>query len=92
MLVPGNSCAPFTVPFGFFFCTIFGSFGAFVPDTPGLPVNDFLNLSLPIAICGDTTVAILPALVAPAVAASLFILRISIFYKIIYLSFFAYCL
>ena len=50
---------------------IFGNLGAFVPDLPGDPVYDFLNLSLPMAMCGDVTEAILPALVAPAVACSL---------------------
>ena len=70
MLMPLSACAPLAVPFGFLGCTILGSLGAFVPDLPGVPVYDFLNLSFPIAICGDTTVAILPALVAPAVAFS----------------------
>ena len=58
------------MPSGFLGCTIFGNFGAFVPDLPGDPVNDFENLSRPIAMCGLTTDAILPALVAPAVACS----------------------
>jgi len=49
---------------------IFGRLGALVPETPGVPVYDFLNLSGPIAICGDTTEAILPDDVAPAVAVS----------------------
>ena len=85
MLVPFKLWAPLAVPLGFFGCTILGNFGALVPDTPGDPVNDFLNLSLPIAMCGDTTVAIFPALVAPAVAASpifllLIISNIFIFY------------
>ena len=72
-LTPLSACAPLAVPSGFLGCTIFGNFGAFVPDLPGDPVNDFLNLSLPIAMCGDTTDAMLPALVAPAVAVSLMI-------------------
>src|SRR6056300_1465872 len=49
---------------------ILGRLGAFTPDFPGVPVYDFLNLSGPIAMCGETTVAILPADVAPAVATS----------------------
>jgi hypothetical protein len=54
------------------FCALaFGTLGAFVPERPGVPVYDFLNLSLPMAMCGDTTDAMLPALVAPAVACSL---------------------
>lgn len=69
-LTPGSAWAPLAVPLAFLGCTIFGNLGAFVPDTPGDPVNDFLNLSRPIAMCGDTTVAILPADVAPAVACS----------------------
>ena len=64
--MPFSACAPLAVPFGFLGCTIFGNLGAFVPDLPGEPVNDFENLSLPMAICGLTTVAMLPALVAPA--------------------------
>ena len=57
----------------------FGTLGAFVPDLPGDPVNDFLNLSGPIAMCGDTTVEMLPDDVAPAVACSLTISCILIF-------------
>jgi len=54
------------------FCALaFGTLGALVPDLPGVPVYDFLNLSRPMAMCGDTTDAMLPALVAPAVACSL---------------------
>ena len=70
-LTPLSLCAPLAVPSGFFGCTIFGSLGAFVPDTPGDPVYDLLPLSLPMAMCGDVTDAILPELVAPAVAYSL---------------------
>ena len=55
------------MPSGFFGCVIFGNLGALVPDTPGDPVYDFLNLSLPMAMCGEVTLAISPALVAPAV-------------------------
>ena len=51
-------------------CVILGSLGARVPDTPGEPVYDFENLSLPMAMCGDTTDAMLPDDVAPAVACS----------------------
>ena len=69
-LMPLSACAPLAVPFAFLGCVIFGNLGAFVPDRPGDPVNDFENLSLPIAMCGLTTVAMLPALVAPAVACS----------------------
>ena len=69
-LVPFSACAPLAVPFAFLGCTIFGNLGAFVPDRPGDPVNDLENLSLPMAMCGLTTVAMLPALVAPAVACS----------------------
>ena len=78
-LTPGSACAPLAVPFGFLGCTILGSLGAFVPDLPGVPVKDFLNLSLPIAMCGDTTDAMFPALVAPAVAASCILLIITSF-------------
>ena len=44
-----------------------GTLGAFLPDLPGDPVNDFLNLSLPMAMCGETTVDMFPAEVAPAI-------------------------
>ena len=54
-----------------FCCLGFGTLGALVPDLPGVPVYDFLNLSRPMAMCGDTTDAMLPELVAPAVACSL---------------------
>jgi hypothetical protein len=47
-----------------------GGRGALVPDTPGDPVYDFLNLSGPTATCGFATVAMLPADVDPAVAVS----------------------
>tara|TARA_R100000081_G_C4776121_1_gene148699 strand:+ start:437 stop:895 length:459 start_codon:yes stop_codon:yes gene_type:complete len=67
---PGKLCAPLAVPSGFFGCTIFGNLGAFVPDLPGVPVYDFLNLSGPAATCGFARVAMLPALVAPGVACS----------------------
>ena len=70
-LTPFNACAPLAVPFGFLGCVIFGNLGARVPDFPGDPVYAFVNLSLPMAMCGDTTDAMLPALVAPAVACSL---------------------
>mgnify|MGYP003679682268 CR=1 FL=1 len=54
------------------FCALaFGTLGAFVPERPGVPVYDFLNLSGPAATCGLFKVAMLPALVAPAVACSL---------------------
>ena len=54
------------------FCALgFGTLGALVPERPGVPVYDFLNLSRPMAMCGDTTDAMLPELVAPAVACSL---------------------
>ena len=54
------------------FCALgFGTLGALVPERPGVPVYDFLNLSRPMAMCGDTTDAMLPAAVAPAVACSL---------------------
>jgi len=69
-LTPGRLCAPLAVPSGFLGCTILGNLGARVPDTPGVPVYAFVNLSLPIAMCGDTTDAMLPELVAPAVAYS----------------------
>jgi len=47
------------------FCALaFGTLGALVPERPGVPVYDFLNLSLPMAMCGDTTEAMLPELVA----------------------------
>ena len=46
---PGSLCAPLAVPSGFLGCTIFGNLGALVPDLPGDPVNDFENLSLPMA-------------------------------------------
>jgi hypothetical protein len=59
------------VPSGFFGCTIFGNLGALVPDFPGDPEYAFENLSLPMAMCGEVTVAMFPALVAPAVACSL---------------------
>ena len=75
MLAPFMSKA-LSVGFCFF---AFGTLGAFVPDLPGVPVNDFLNLSGPIAMCGDTTVAILPDEVAPAVACSLIISCILMF-------------
>ena len=53
------------------FCILgIGTLGAFVPDLPGDPVYDFLNLSGPAATCGLASVAMLPALVAPAVACS----------------------
>ena len=69
---PPNRLAPPSSALSVGFCfTGFGTLGALVPDTPGVPVYDFLNLSLPMAMCGDTTDAILPALVAPAVACSL---------------------
>ena len=77
-LTPGSLWAPFAVPSGFFGYTIFGNLGAFVPDLPGVPVYDFLNLSGPAATCGLAREAMFPALVAPAVACSLFILRMSI--------------
>jgi len=67
---PLSACAPLAVPSGFLGCTIFGSLGARVPDFPGVPVYALVNLSLPIAMCGDTTDAMLPELVAPAVAYS----------------------
>ena len=69
-LTPFNACAPLAVPFGFLGCVIFGNLGALVPDFPGDPVYAFVNLSLPMAMCGETTLAMLPALVAPAVAVS----------------------
>jgi hypothetical protein len=77
------------VPSAFLGCTTFGSFGAFVPDLPGVPVYDFLNLSGPTAMCGDGTVAILPALVAPADATSdmislIFIILFTAFKKILH--------
>jgi hypothetical protein len=51
------------------FCILtLGGLGALVPDLPGLPVYDLL--ALPMAKCGLTTVAILPADVAPGVAVS----------------------
>jgi hypothetical protein len=78
------------VPSGFFGCTIFGSFGARVPDTPGVPVYDFLKRSLPIAMCGLATVAMLPADVAPAVAVSrikISNIRITVFIDIFVLIF-----
>jgi len=54
------------------FCALgFGTLGALVPERPGVPVYDFLNLSGPMATCGLTTEAMLPELVAPAVACSL---------------------
>jgi hypothetical protein len=54
------------------FCFLgLGTFGLLVPDLPGDPVNDFLNRSFPTAMCGDTTVAMFPDDVAPAVACSL---------------------
>ena len=54
------------------FCALgIGTLGAFVPERPGEPVYDFLNLSGPAATCGLFSVAMLPALVAPAVACSL---------------------
>ena len=65
MLVPFISRA-LSVGFCFF---ILGTLGALVPDLPGVPVNDLLNRSLPIAMCGETVVAMLPDDVAPAVAA-----------------------
>jgi hypothetical protein len=68
---PGSACAPLAVPSGFLGCMIFGNLGARVPDTPGVPVYDLLPRSLPMAMCGETTVAMLPADVAPAVACSL---------------------
>lgn len=43
--------------------------GDLVPDFPGDPVYDFLNLS-GFAMCGFATEAMLPADVAPAVACS----------------------
>jgi hypothetical protein len=49
---------------------IFGNLGALVPDFPGDPEYAFENLSLPMAMCGEVTVAMFPALVAPAVACS----------------------
>ena len=53
------------------FCILgFGTLGDFVPERPGDPVYDFLNLSGPAATCGLARVAMLPALVAPAVACS----------------------
>ncbi len=42
-----------------------------MPDLPGDPVKLFLNLSGPMATCGDVTLAMLPAEVDPAVAVSL---------------------
>ena len=75
---PGSACAPLAVPSGFLGCMIFGNLGARVPDRPGEPVYAFVNLSLPMAMCGDTTEAMLPALVAPAVACSL--IRISLIF------------
>ena len=68
--MPFNLCAPLAVPSGFFGCTIFGNLGALVPDFPGDPEYALENLSLPIAMWGLVTVAIFPALVAPAVACS----------------------
>ena len=54
------------------FCALaFGTLGALVPERPGVPVYDFLNLSGPAATCGLFSVAMLPELVAPAVACSL---------------------
>ena len=54
------------------FCALaLGTLGALVPERPGVPVYDFLNLSGPAATCGLFSVAMLPALVAPAVACSL---------------------
>ena len=50
---------------------LFGNLGALVPDFPGDPEYAFENLSLPMAMCGEVTVAMFPALVAPAVACSL---------------------
>ena len=67
---PGNACAPLAVPSGFLGCVIFGNLGARVPDLPGVPVYAFVNLSRPMAMCGLTTEAMLPADVAPAVACS----------------------
>ena len=80
---PGNACAPLAVPSGFLGWVILGSLGALVPDRPGVPVYAFVNLSLPMAMCGLTTVAMLPALVAPAVACSLTMTSL-IFIKPIY--------
>ena len=70
-LTPPNAWAPLAVPLGFLGCVIFGNLGALVPDLPGDPEYAFENLSLPMAMCGEVTLAILPALVAPAVACSL---------------------
>ena len=86
---PDNACAPLAVPSGFLGCTIFGSLGARVPDLPGEPVYAFVNLSRPMAMCGLTTVAMLPALVAPAVACSLKITSL-ILIVCIYLLIFVY--
>ena len=68
---PGRLCAPLAVPSGFLGCTILGNLGARVPDLPGVPVYALLPRSLPMAMCGETTVAMLPDEVAPAVACSL---------------------
>ena len=72
-LTPFSACAPLAVPLGFLGCVIFGNLGARVPDLPGDPEYAFENLSRPMAMCGDTTDDMLPALVAPAVACSLII-------------------
>ena len=42
-----------------------------MPDLPGDPVKLLLNLSGPMATCGDVTLAMLPEEVAPADAVSL---------------------
>lgn len=68
------------MPLGFLGCVIFGSLGALVPDTPGVPVYDFLNLSLPMATWGLAIEAMLPADVAPAVAVSR--IRISLIFML----------
>ena len=85
-LTPFSACAPLAVPLGFLGWVILGSLGARVPDLPGDPVYAFVNLSFPIAMCGLTTLAMLPALVAPAVACSLIFCVITslIFIKFIY--------
>ena len=58
-----------------------GCGGDFVPLRPGLPVYVLFPLAGPGLICGFATVAILPALVAPAVADS----SISLIFMIYYL-------
>lgn len=69
--VPFMSSAFTAVPELVLGCITFGCGGALVPDLPGEPMYDCLPRDFPGLNCGEVTVPILAADVAPAVADSL---------------------